>query len=108
MDDAVLIEAIKKHKETCFHKSTCEICRYKFTNIAHETPQCDICGFEYDPDELEERYYRYECKCGETSIEVCANCFNCIPFEIVLEVTDEDESKGIYIDVCCPLTKGVK
>ena len=115
MDDAVLIEAIKKHKETCFKKSTCKICRYKiYRNTmcepawdGYDITQCDICGCVYDPDELEERHYRYDCKCNKAWIYVCGiTCKEMIPFDIIEDPTDEDS--GVYQDVCCPLTKGTK
>tara|TARA_R110002049_G_scaffold309092_2_gene516780 strand:+ start:32394 stop:32726 length:333 start_codon:yes stop_codon:yes gene_type:complete len=110
MDDITLFEAIKKHKETCFNKATCNICEcdIKAYDGMHLT-QCDICGCVYDSEEFmldEERHYRYDCKCGKTWIYACGKeCQKAIPFDIVEEPTDEDA--GIYQDICCPLTKGI-
>ena len=41
-----LADMLDKHKEACFHKSDCVICKAECT--WHDIFQCDICGISFN------------------------------------------------------------
>ena len=95
-----LADMLDKHKEACFHKSTCVICKAECT--WHDISQCDICGIGFNVQYDEHKTYKCNCSMANI-INVCEGCYDINPFEIVKEL--DDKYYDIYLDNCCPLTK---
>ena len=103
MNDEELLKALKEHKESCFHKKTCEICSIETRNDM----KCDYCGKFYYPHD---RMFGYCCKCElEIYLNLCYDCDkNIVHYTIIEQPSDENEHIGIYINDCCPMTKEAK
>lgn len=100
MDKADLMKALKEHKESCFHKRSCEICSIE----TYDDTQCDYCG------KLTHRYGRcfdYRCRCELRSyLSICYDCNkNVVHYNIIEQPSEENHNTGIYINDCCPMTK---
>lgn len=103
MDDFEnLIKALKEHKKICFHKSDCKVCKVK----THDDQQCDYCGKLSHRHEPLAEYY---CNCDKKiNLLICDACeVNVTHYEIIEPPSDENDFIGIYINDCCPITKGI-
>ena len=105
-----LADMLDKHKEACFHKRTCIICKLH-PGFDYRKAQCDYCGILYDGGVYCSPLYQCACE-NKVSLDICNQCRRSVQhYELIKEPFINSSNKfvsGVYLNDCCPITKGVK
>tara|TARA_R110002049_G_scaffold28977_3_gene98678 strand:- start:22491 stop:23144 length:654 start_codon:yes stop_codon:yes gene_type:complete len=81
---SMTVSKFKTHKENCFHKSSCDICRIPVDRRS-DYIQCDHCTELID---CGDKVITYWCDCDRCVVRLCAKC-TMLNHSRIIEKTDE-------------------
>ena len=95
------VSEFKTHRENCFHKSNCDVCRIPVDRVTDDVIQCDHCtDLIYYIDDL----ITYWCDCDRNIVRLCLTCNTANQSRI----TEKTEKGGHFDCGNSPMIKAAK